>query len=252
MLEVELELFFLIIVLATFATAFLSSIFGMLGGLILMGILVSLLPVAPAMVLHGLIQTTSNGYRAWLNRNDINWKIISSLLLGSIFSLIILFFIAFQPNQITVIFALGVLPFIAWLVPKEFSLDITKPPIAVLAGFVVVFTNLIAGVGGPLLDVFFQRVEMTRHQVVATKAVAQTIGHISKIVFFGGLIISFSFENWPDPLLLATAVVLSVIGTTLGKRVLDIIDDEIFFRWTQIIILSVGALFIIRGFYLLV
>ena len=171
MLEVELELFFLIIVLATFATAFLSSIFGMLGGLILMGILVSLLPVAPAMVLHGLIQTTSNGYRAWLNRNDINWKIISSLLLGSIFSLIILFFIAFQPNQITVIFALGVLPFIAWLVPKEFSLDITKPPIAVLAGFVVVFTNLIAGVGGPLLDVFFQRVEMTRHQVVATKAV---------------------------------------------------------------------------------
>ena len=252
MLEVELELFFLIIVLATFATAFLSSIFGMLGGLILMGILVSLLPVAPAMVLHGLIQTTSNGYRAWLNRNDINWKIISSLLLGSIFSLIILFFIAFQPNQITVIFALGVLPFIAWLVPKEFSLDITKPPIAVLAGFVVVFTNLIAGVGGPLLDVFFQRVEMTRHQVVATKAVAQTIGHISKIVFFGGLIISFNFENWPDPLLLATAVVLSVIGTTLGKRVLDIIDDEIFFRWTQIIILSVGALFIIRGLYLLV
>jgi uncharacterized membrane protein YfcA len=252
MLEVELELFFLIIVLATFATAFLSSIFGMLGGLILMGILVSLLPVAPAMVLHGLIQTTSNGYRAWLNRNDINWKIISSLLLGSIFSLIILFFIAFQPNQITVIFALGVLPFIAWLVPKEFSLDITKPPIAVLAGFVVVFTNLIAGVGGPLLDVFFQRVEMTRHQVVATKAVAQTIGHISKIVFFVGLIISFSFENWPDPLLLATAVVLSVIGTTLGKRVLDIIDDEIFFRWTQIIILSVGALFIIRGLYLVV
>ena len=252
MLEVELELFFLIIVLATFATAFLSSIFGMLGGLILMGILVRLLPVAPAMVLHGLIQTTSNGYRAWLNRNDINWKIISSLLLGSIFSLIILFFIAFQPNQITVIFALGVLPFIAWLVPKEISLDITKPPIAVLAGFVVVFTNLIAGVGGPLLDVFFQRVEMTRHQVVATKAVAQTIGHISKIVFFGGLIISFSFENWPDPLLLATAVVLSVIGTTLGKKVLDIIDDEIFFRWTQIIILSVGALFIIRGLYLLV
>ena len=89
MLEVELELFFLIIVLATFATAFLSSIFGMLGGLILMGILVSLLPVAPAMVLHGLIQTTSNGYRAWLNRNDINRKIISSLLLGCILSLII-------------------------------------------------------------------------------------------------------------------------------------------------------------------
>ena len=36
----------------------------------------------------------------------------------------------------------------------------------------------------------------------------------------------------------------------LGKRVLDIIDDELFFRWTQIIVLSVGAIFIIRGIFL--
>ena len=43
-----------IILLATLSTAFLSSIFGMLGGLILMGILVSMMPVSDAMVLHGL------------------------------------------------------------------------------------------------------------------------------------------------------------------------------------------------------
>ena len=99
----------------------------------------------------------------------------------------------------------------------------------------VVGTNLIAGVGGPLLDIFFQRVEMTRHQVVATKAVAQTIGHISKIIFFGGLLVSFSTENWPNLKFLIFAIILSVIGTTLGKKVLDIIDDAIFFRWTQLI-----------------
>lgn len=247
----ELDLILVVILAATFATAFLSSIFGMLGGLILMGILISFLPVGPAMVLHGLIQTTSNGYRAWLNRADINWKIILTLLIGSSISLIILFFIAFQPSQILVIFALGLLPFIAWIVPKELSLDVTKPPIGVLAGGVVVGTNLIAGVGGPLLDIFFQRVEMTRHQVVATKAVAQTIGHISKIIFFGGLLVSFRTENWPNLTFLIFAIILSVIGTTLGKKVLDIIDDAIFFRWTQLIVLSVGGIFIIRGLFLL-
>ena len=247
----ELDLILVVILAATFATAFLSSIFGMLGGLILMGILISFLPVGPAMVLHGLIQTTSNGYRAWLNRADINWKIILTLLIGSSISLIILFFIAFQPSQILVIFALGLLPFIAWAVPKELSLDVTKPPIGVLAGGVVVGTNLIAGVGGPLLDIFFQRVEMTRHQVVATKAVAQTIGHISKIIFFGGLLVSFNSENWPNLTFLIFAIILSVIGTTLGKKVLDIIDDAIFFRWTQLIVLSVGGIFIIRGLFLL-
>ena len=247
----ELDLILVVILAATFATAFLSSIFGMLGGLILMGILISFLPVGPAMVLHGLIQTTSNGYRAWLNRADINWKIVLTLLIGSSISLIILFFIAFQPSQILVIFALGLLPFIAWAVPKELSLDVTKPPIGVLAGGVVVGTNLIAGVGGPLLDIFFQRVEMTRHQVVATKAVAQTIGHISKIIFFGGLLVSFNTENWPNLTFLIFAIILSVIGTTLGKKVLDIIDDAIFFRWTQFIVLSVGGIFIIRGLFLL-
>ena len=246
----ELDLILIFILFATLATAFLSSIFGMLGGLILMGILISFLSVGPAMVLHGLIQATSNGYRAWLNRTDINWKIISMLLLGSTIALTFLFFIAFEPSQILIIFALGLLPYIAWIVPKELALDITKAGPGVLAGCGVVLTNLVAGVGGPLLDVFFQRVDMTRHQVVATKAVAQTIGHISKIIFFGGLL-TYSLKNWPEPIFLLFAIFLSVVGTTLGKKVLDIIDDEIFFRWTQRIVLSVGAVFIGRGIFLL-
>lgn len=247
----ESDLILIVILVATFATAFLSSIFGMLGGLILMGVLISFLSVGPAMVLHGLIQATSNGYRAWLNRHDINWKIILTLLIGSVISLIILFFIAFEPSKILVIFALGLLPYIAWAVPKELSLDITKPHVSVFAGGVVVGSNLISGTGGPILDIFFQKVDMTRHQVVATKAVAQTVGHLAKIIFFGGLIVSFSFENWPNPTFLFIAIIFSVIGTTLGKRVLDTIDDKFFFRWTQIIVLSVGALFIIRGLFLL-
>ena len=246
----ELDLILIFILFATLATAFLSSIFGMLGGLILMGILISFLSVGPAMVLHGLIQATSNGYRAWLNRKDINWKIISMLLVGSTLALIFLFFIAFEPSQILIIFALGLLPYIAWIVPKQLALDITKTGTGVIAGSVVVITNLVAGVGGPLLDIFFQRVDMTRHEVVATKAVAQTIGHISKIIFFGGLL-TYSLKNWPEPIFLLLAIFLSVVGTTLGKRVLDIIDDEIFFRWTQRIVLSVGAVFIGRGIFLL-
>ena len=65
------------------------------------------------------------------------------------------------------------------------------------------------------------------------------------------LLISFSLENWPSSCLIFGAVIVSVIGTTMGKRVLDIIDDDLFFRWTQIIVLSVGAIFIIRGIFLL-
>ena len=83
------------IVLASLGTAFLSSIFGMLGGLILMGLLVSILLIGAAMVLHGAIQLTSNGYRAWLNRADIVWPIVASLLVGNVLALAGLAFVSF-------------------------------------------------------------------------------------------------------------------------------------------------------------
>lgn len=242
--------FTLIIILATLGTAFLSSIFGMLGGLILMGILVSIMPVSQAMVLHGLIQLTSNGYRAWLNRKDINWSIVATIIVGNIIALAGLVFVAFVPDRITVLLALGLLPYIAWALPKNAALDVSKKPIGLLAGMVVVATNLLAGVGGPLLDVFFQRVDMTRHQVVATKAVAQSLGHISKVIFFGFLTVSAS-NDWPVLWLVLIAMTASVTGTTLGKKILDKINDEIFFLWTQRILLSVGAVFIVYALYLI-
>ena len=152
-----INLITVIVILASLATAFLSSIFGMLGGLILMGILVSLMKVGQAMILHGLIQMTSNGYRAWLNRKYIDWKIIGSLSIGNILALTILFFIAFEPDRITVLLALGILPYIAWAMPSNFAFDVTKTPVGILAGIVVVGTNLLAGVGGPILDIFFSK-----------------------------------------------------------------------------------------------
>ena len=47
-------------------TAFLSGIFGMAGGLILIGVLLAIFPLPTAMVLHAITQMASNGWRALL------------------------------------------------------------------------------------------------------------------------------------------------------------------------------------------
>ena len=105
---------------------------------------------------HGFAWIDTSNFK-WISslveQADIHWKIILTMLIGSFISLVILFFIAFQPSQILVIFALGLLPYIAWMVPKEL-LDVTKPAIGVLAGGVVVGTNLVAGVEGLCLMSF--------------------------------------------------------------------------------------------------
>ena len=240
----------LIIFFATLSTAFLSSIFGMLGGLILIGILVTIMPVSQAMVLHGLIQLTSNGYRAWLNKKDINWTIVYTLIIGNVIAIVILVSVAFVPDQITILLALGLLPYLAWMLPKNTTLNINKKPIGLLAGMVVVGSNFISGTGGPLLDIFFQRADMNRHQVVATKAVGQSLGHISKILFFGFLVTS-KLNVWPSLWLILLTIIASLVGTTLGKKILDKINDETFFLWTQSILLTISAFFIAYALYLM-
>ena len=226
-------------------TSFVSSIFGMLGGLLLMAVLITLMSTGPAMVLHGLIQFASNGYRAFLNRENIQWRIIGVFLIGAVAALAALVFVSFVPDEATVLIALGALPFIAAGLPKSLSLDISRPYMPIFAGLVIVPVNVLAGVGGPILDVFFQRVTLTRHQVVATKAVIQALAHTTKIIYFGVLV--SGTQNWPPAPLLLGALAVTVVGTTLGKRVLDRLADKVFFAWTQRIMLSVGTVLIIRG-----
>jgi hypothetical protein len=51
----------LILSTSVLATSFISGIFGMAGGMVLMGILLLLLSVEQAMVIHGVAQFASNG-----------------------------------------------------------------------------------------------------------------------------------------------------------------------------------------------
>ena len=234
-----------IILGAALFTSFVSSIFGMLGGLLLMAVLITIMSTGSAMVLHGLIQFVSNSYRAFLNRKAIQWRIISVFLIGAIAALCSLAFVSFVPNEATVLIALGLLPFIAAGVPNRLALDISRPYMPMLVGLIVVPVNVLTGVGGPILDIFFQRVSLTRHQVVATKAVIQALAHTTKIIYFGILV--SSTQNWPNAPLLFCAFFFTVIGTNAGKHVLDNLNDKTFFAWTSGIVMATGGLILIRG-----
>src|SRR5262245_23442125 len=98
---------------AVVSTSFISGIFGMAGGMILLGILLAMLPVATAMVLHGITQLASNGWRAWLWRAHIKWPIVGTYAGGAVV-VAGLAFAAGQlaPSKATAFIALGLMPFI--------------------------------------------------------------------------------------------------------------------------------------------
>lgn len=248
--------FILALSLVVLATATLSGIFGMAGGIILMGFLITVLPVGAAMMLHGVTQAASNGYRAVLNRHYIRWNIIGVYCAGSALALALLTSISFVPDRAVVFLALGCVPFIAAALPKSLALDITKKSMAAAAGFFITLINLIAGVAGPLLDVFFVRTELTRHEVVASKAVTQAISHLLKIVYFGLLVRESARAAEAAPVdvplwVYVLVVPLAMIGTTLGKKVLDRMSDTGFRKWSQWIVLTIGSVFLVRGIWAL-
>lgn len=238
----------LIIATLAFVTALLSGMFGMAGGLVLMAFLAVLLPVATAMMLHGALQATANGYRAWLNRNDIRWSIVGRYSAGAVAALALALAIAWIPSKRAVLLILGAIPFVASAMPARFALDVMRPGVAPVCGFFVTLLQLLAGVAGALLDVFFVRTTLTRHEVVATKAVTQTISHLIKLGFFF-LLTQFDGAMLPWWLLLAT-LPLTVAGTNLGKMILDRMQDSQFRQYSKWLTWCIGAISLWRGFTL--
>ncbi len=235
------------LIVAAFLTATLSGIFGMAGGLMLMGALAFILPVSAAFVTHGILQFVANGWRAVLHRHHVKWRIILHYALGSAVAGAIIAALAFVPSKPILFLLLGLVPMLVWLPKGWVSLDASRRPDALLSGFLVTGTNLTAGVAGPLLDLFFVRTVLTRHEIVATKAATQSLSHAVRIIIFGLPLIGNAASHIPPWWVFALAIPASMIGTVTGGRFLDAMSDVNFKAWTAWIITAIGIIYLIKA-----
>ncbi len=238
----------LVILVTVLVTAFISGIFGMAGGLILMGVLAAMLPVATAMVVHGAVQLVSNGYRAFLWRQYIDWRVFRRYALGALAGFLVLLALAWRPEARGVYLFLGLTAMLVWLPKGWLSLDILKRGQAELAGFAVQALNTLGGVAGPLLDIFFVTTGMDRRAIVATKAVTQVLAHLVKIVFWSVPVIAAAGGAAFPPLwFFVLAVPLSMLGTTLGGKLLERMSDVDFKRAMKWLVTAIGAAMLLKA-----
>ncbi|MBL8536143.1 MAG: sulfite exporter TauE/SafE family protein [Hyphomonadaceae bacterium] len=226
----------------------ISGVFGMAGGLLLMGALTLALPVSAAMVTHGAVQIVSNGWRAVLHRVHIDWRILGLYALGSAAAGGVLALVTYAPSKAWVYLLLGLIPGLAWLPTKTLHLDAARPAHAFMCGLGVTGLNVAAGVAGPLLDVFFVRTSLTRHTIVATKAATQVLSHLAKVIFYGApFLAANSAIAMPPVWFFAAAAPLAMLGGVLGGRILDAMSDKSFLRWTRWIVTALGALYLVQA-----
>ena len=238
----------LLLIFTAFATATLSGVFGIAGGLVLMGVLALVLPVSASFVTHGLLQTVANGWRAFLHRRHVDWKIVGLYALGSLTAGIIVTLVAYAPSKPVLYLLMGLVPGLVWIPRSILKLDAARPVQAFACGLSVTALNLTAGVAGPLLDIFFVRTEMTRHRIVATKAATQVLSHMSKVVVYGGILFAGAGKSGiPRLWVFAFAIPLSMVGTVIGGRILDRLTDKNFIRMTRLIVTAVGVIYLIQA-----
>jgi uncharacterized membrane protein YfcA len=228
-------------------SSFISGVFGMAGGMVLLGVLLVYFDVATAMVLFSIIQLGANGWRALHWRQFVLWPIFGWYAAGAMLAFAVMRYVAYVPDKAVVYLLLGLLPFAVEALPQPFRPNIEWRGIPFITGILTTVIQFLAGVGGLFLDIFFQKSRLDRKTTNATKAVTQTFSHLLRGVYFGSLagIGELSMTMW------APAIVLAIIGAMLAPYVVERMSDAGFRQWTRVIIFALAAIYLIRGGVLL-
>ncbi|HTP61943.1 MAG TPA: TSUP family transporter [Burkholderiales bacterium] len=234
-----------LIAASSLVTSFISGILGMAGGMILMGVLLALLPLPAAMMLHGVTQLAANGGRALMLRREIDWRVFRGIALGALAAAALFAVLLLVVDKAVALIALGLTPFVGLALPEKLHLNVERRGHSFACGLICTALALTAGVSGPILAMFFVRSKMSRHMVVATKAAAQSFGHLLKIAYFGGIVSAAGATV--EPATAVIAVALSIVGTSLSRQVLERISDAVFRQWTRWTVMSIGSIYLATG-----
>jgi uncharacterized membrane protein YfcA len=237
-----------ILLVSVFLTSMLSGIFGMAGGLVLLGILLLTLPVGTAIAVQGAIQLIANGSRAFFSRGYIDLRVLAIMTAGLVTAAIGLFTLRYTPDLATVCITIGLLPILLWIPQSWLALDASKPHHAFICGVFGGGINLAVGVAGPTIDMFFIRTPMDRRTIIATKAAAQVVNHAAKIAFYWSATATLAPFEWGA---IALAAPFAILGTSAGHWVLQRLTDANFKRWTRLIVTAIGIYYLLRGIFLL-
>ena len=226
-------------------TSTLSGALGMAGGVILMAVFLVFLPLPVALVLHGLTQMSSNGFRAYINREHIKKEVIIPYIIGAIIAYTIFQFIQIKPSKKVIFLILGLLPFLGVLKKTSKYFDIEKKGSSLICGVVVSASQAICGVSGSILDLFYLSSSLGRFSIVANKAFTQAFGHMLKTFYFLQ-IYNFEVESL-SPAIYGIALFTPLFGSIFGKKILKSFSDDSFLKVAKLTMIGFSGFMFYKG-----
>ena len=226
---------------AALVTAFISSVAGAAGGLILLMTMALIFPPALLIPLHTVVQLGAAGSMAAAHWRHLMRQTLLPFTVGAAVGALIggRIFISLSESVLQIILGVSVLV-LAWI-----------PGIArfgpergrfVFVGFLTTFLGVFISATGTLLAAFTAAAAPDRRNHIGTLGGLMCIVHIAKLVAFG--VIGVGFGSYAP--LLVLMIALSFVGTWLAKFVLEQIPEKLFRITFQIVltVLSVRLIWI--------
>tara|TARA_B100000212_G_scaffold65263_2_gene45195 strand:- start:427 stop:1191 length:765 start_codon:yes stop_codon:yes gene_type:complete len=225
-----------ILILSAFITSSISAVLGMGGGIILLGIMAVIIPEGYKVIaLHGMVQLFSNTTRTYVFRKYVKTQLIKQFfngaLIGISFSVgiiitLIYYFDVQSANEIKVeVLKPFIGLFIVWNLflkgPKKAKIVKSFVPVGLVAGL----SSIFVGAVGPLIAPFFLVKSFNKEHIIANKAAAQMITHLSKIPLF---IYFFNMDYTAELKILIPLILAVYVGTSFGKKILYFIPELLF------------------------
>ncbi len=233
---------FILLVIAAFLTATLSGFLGMGGGILLLTIMAAYFPPAVLIPLHGAVQLVSNGVRFAMNWRHGTWAILVPMTLGSIVGVVVGSQVVLSLPETGYQVTMGLFILLMTWLPKFKSVPAIPGKFFWLGGISTAL-SLVIGATGPLLAPFFLKENLTKENIIATKAGGQFVTHVLKVGVFS--LIGFQLAEYAA---LFTAMVIAVtLGTAWGKLLLGKVSEKVFVMLYKVLITILAGRMVLKG-----
>lgn len=218
--------FALVLVLAAAFTSALTASVGLGGGLAMLAVMSTGMPVAALIPVHGVVQLGSNVGRAAVQRRHIHWRTLLVMTAGSLIGASIGAMVVVSLPEAVLKF--GLAAFITWAVfgPKPRLSTRGSDALMFGGGAMGSFVSMFFGATGPITMSILATRGLVKHTLVATFAGAMVMQHFLKVLAFGSL--GFDYGPWVP--LLAAMIASGFLGTIYGSKLLDRMPDSWFER----------------------
>ena len=233
----------LILGLITFFTSTVAGIVGVGGGMMLIVILPSFLPLNALIPIHGLTQVSSNLSRAIFGYKDVQYEVIPKFLLGSaigigMFAAVLnLISLQYVPLFIGVYILLSL-----W--SEKFNEKIKRYESYFLAGFFQTGLSMVVGATGPLTMTLLFKDYEDKNKVVATGAALMSITHILKVFVF--MYFGFVFFDYIGVII--AMIIGAITGSWVSTKLRDKIDGKKFAIILKVLLSALAIQVIVKVF----